>query len=192
MKSPNIFALRSKVSLILPTLAVRRQHHNLVIINPCCLVIIGCILVFTMRACLLEYVVPVNVWSLVIVVVVMDSWCYPNMHLRCKTSCSFSSRSDCSLCRLDSLSAVYHFPSIGCPTCNGRRSNRFDEKDLALLANGIRRANESNQLFKSRLTFTLTCTLNPSHISFCHLSIGSVKEMTIGYSLFLHRLFMYL
>ena len=41
IKSPSIFALRSKVSLILPTSAVERQQHNLVIVNPCHSVIIG-------------------------------------------------------------------------------------------------------------------------------------------------------
>ena len=60
IKTPRIFAVRSKVSLIIPILAVGRQHHNLVIVSPYCSVIIGCILVFTMRAYLPEYVVPVD------------------------------------------------------------------------------------------------------------------------------------
>ena len=41
IKSPSIFALRSKVSLILLTSAVEQQQHNLVIVNPCHSVIIG-------------------------------------------------------------------------------------------------------------------------------------------------------
>ena len=139
-----------------------------------------------------------NVWNLVIVVVVMDSWCYLNMHLRCKTSCSFSSRFDC---RPDSLSAIYRFSSISWPTCNGRTSSRFkDETDPAPLANCIRWADESNWLPKSRLTFPASVffrlfwlALHPSHIfPFCYLSIGSIKETTISYPLSLHQLFMYL
>ena len=139
-----------------------------------------------------------NVWNLVIVVVVMDSWCYLNMHLRCKTSCSFSSRFGC---RPDSLSAIYRFSSISCPTCNGRTSSQFkDETDPALLANCMRWANESNWLSKSRLTFPASVffrlfwlALHPSHIfPFCYLSIGSIKETTISYPLSLHQLFMYL
>ena len=42
IKTPSIFAVRSKVSSIIPASVAKRQHHNLAIVNPCCSVIISC------------------------------------------------------------------------------------------------------------------------------------------------------